>query len=220
MRNKKYYIVFTGLFLILLGFVIYFIDSSKKNKKAIVVLTKDASYAAYQAKSVKVVKVVQKEKSKPKGLPVNYVYEIPNFKRSIPHDLGMKRFVEELDNFQIICNGKNCKRQVLTGKNATTNCGVKRKVKFNVVNGDVVFSKNDLRYLKSYTKIVGDLYIKDIDFLKIPQNFYVIGNVYVINSNGVTFMGKNFIDGHIFVKGKSSIRALPYDVTLTGQIFI
>lgn len=218
MTNKRYFIVFTGLFLILLGFFIYFIDSSKQNRKKTVVLTKPASYTAVQTKSVKVVKVVKKEK--PKGLPVNYVYEIPNFKRSIPHDLGMKRFIESLDNFQIICSGKNCKRQVLTGKGAKTTCGIKRKIRFNVVNGDVVFSKNSLQYLRSYTKVVGDLYIKDIDFLQIPHNFYVIGNVYVINSNGVTFMGKNFIDGHIFVKGKSSIRALPYDVTLTGQIFI
>ena len=216
--NKRYYIVFTGLFLILIGFFVYFMDSSKPSVKQITVSTKPNSYSLKATKSLKVVKVVQNEK--PKGLPVNYVYEIPNFKRSIPYSLGMKRFREELDNFQIICSGKNCNRQVLTGVNAKTDCGKKVRRKFNVVNGDVVFSKNDLRYLNSYTKIVGDLYIKDIDFIKIPKNFYVIGNVYVVNSNGVTFMGKNFIDGHIIVKGKSSIRALPYDVKLTGQIFI
>lgn len=216
--NKRYYIVFTGLFLILIGFFVYFMDSSRKATKNVVTLTKPSSYKVKATKSLKVVKVVQKEK--PKGLPVNYVYEIPNFERSIPHYLGTKRFINDLDNFQIICSGKNCKRQVLTGKNAKSNCGKKVRKTFKVVNGDVVFSKNDLRYLNSYTKIIGNLYIKDIDFIKIPKNFYVMGNVYVINSDGVTFMGKNFIDGHIFVKGKSSIRALPYDVKLTGQIFI
>ncbi|MBD5398904.1 hypothetical protein HDR60_05390 [bacterium] len=216
MDNKKYYIVFTGLFLIFVGFFVYFIDSSKKVENKTVSLTKPVSYSV---ETVKVVKVVQAEK--PKGLPLNYVYEIPNFERSIPYYLGTKRFIEELDNFQIICSGKNCNRQILTGKNATTsNCNRKNNVKIKVVRGDVTFSKNNLKYLKSNTKIVGDLYIRDINFLKIPKNFAVIGNVYVINSDGLTFMGKNFIDGHIFVKGKSSIRALPYDVKLTGQIFI
>lgn len=215
MANKRHYIVFTGLFLIFIGFFVYFIDSSKRVVKT-VQSTKPVSYSV---ETMKVVKVVHTEK--PKGLPVNFVYEIPNFERSIPYYLGTKRFINDLDNFQIICNGANCKRQVLTGKNAGTfNCNNKNKVRVKVVRGDVTFSKNDLKYLKSNTKIIGNLYIRDINFLKIPTNFTVIGNIYVINSDGLTFMGKNFIDGHIFVKGKSSIRALPYDVKLTGQIFI
>ena len=210
-QNKRYYVVFTGLFLILVGLFIYFLNPSKKVKKESVGLTKSKLVSS---KSVKKVKA-----EKAKGLPVNFVYEVPNFKKTIPHNVGMKRHIEDMDKMQIVCNGKNCKRQVLTGANAKTYKCAKTK-KQNVIKGDVLFSKNSLKHLKSNTKIVGDLYIKNINFLKIPANFTVIGNIYVINSEGVTFTGKSFIDGHIFVKGKSSVRALPYNVKLNGQIFI
>ena len=33
-------------------------------------------------------------------------------------------------------------------------------------------------------------------------------------------MGNNFIDGHIYLSGKSSVRAFPKTVKMSGQIFI
>ena len=155
-QNKRYYVVFTGLFLILVGLFIYFLNPSKKVKKESAGLTKSKLVSS---KSVKKVKA-----EKAKGLPVNFVYEVPNFKKTIPHNVGMKRHIEDMDKMQIVCNGKNCKRQVLTGANAKTYKCAKTK-KQNVIKGDVLFSKNSLKHLKSNTKIVGDLYIKNINFL-------------------------------------------------------
>ena len=210
-KKKRYYIVFTGLFLVILGMLIYALRPVKKIKKESNVLTK--------VSAVKTVKVVKAEKAK--GLPLNFVYDVPSdYKRTIPHYVGMKRHIEDMDNMQIVCNGKNCKRQVLKTSKVKVYHTKKAKKTLSVVNGNVVFSKNNLKYLKSDVKIIGDLYIKDINFLKIPDNFIVLGNIYLINSEGLTFMGKTYIDGHIFVKGKSSVRALPYNVKLTGQIFI
>ena len=163
-KKKRYYIVFTGLFLVILGMLIYALRPVKKIKKESNVLTK--------VSAVKTVKVVKAEKAK--GLPLNFVYDVPSdYKRTIPHYVGMKRHIEDMDNMQIVCNGKNCKRQVLTTSKVKVYHTKKAKKTLSVVNGNVVFSKNNLKYLKSDVKIIGDLYIKDINFLKIPDNFSI-----------------------------------------------
>lgn len=217
MDKRKYNIIFTGLFLFVLGFVIYFISVPKSKPKNLAKSTKVAKNNYKQIAQVQ--NNVKNEK--PKGLPLHFVYDVPDdYERVVPNYVGTKRFREDLDNFQIVCGSPNCDRQVLTSITVEiVNCKP-HKNNITVLNGDVLFTKGSLKFLKPNVRVMGDLYIKDIDFLKIPNNFDVFGDIYVINSDGLTFMGKNFIDGNIFVKGKSSIRALPYDLKMTGQIFI
>ncbi len=218
MDKKTYNIVFTGILLIFLGFAIYFIVVPKSNKNEVKknpVLTKVNTNNVKNDTKEYVVK-----SEKPKGLPLHFVYDVPvDYEKPLPHYVGTKCFVEELDNFKIVCASANCERQILTSvKVEVIKC--KPRVVKTLLRGDVLFTKGSLKYLKPNVRIIGDLYIKDIDFLEIPKNFDVIGDIYLINSDGLTFLGKNFIDGNIYVSGKSSIRALPYNLKMTGQIFI
>ena len=111
-------------------------------------------------------------------------------------------------------------KKAVTTKSSSVFKPKKKAKKIKVIRGNVIFEKGNLSFLKSNTKIVGDLYIKNVNFIKIPKNFQVEGNIYLVNSDGLTFMGDNFIDGHIYLSGKSSIRAFPKSVKMTGQIFI
>lgn len=213
----NYRVVFGGIFLVILGSFLYFIAPSKKPVK---LKSKAINFVKTKRQDVKVIEVVVCDSRD--GLPLNFVYDAPDeYKRQIPWDLGMKHYIEDLDGLRIVCASQNCDKQVLTTKYAKVQkLKDTTKVSVTFIDGDVELSKNNLEYLKSNIRIVGDLYIRDINFLKIPKNFSVIGNVYVINSEGLTFMGDNLIDGHIFLRGYGSIKALPNNVKLTGQIFI
>ncbi len=209
-EQKRYVIVFTGLLLIFLGGILFLNKPSESEKTMI----------------VKTISKVTEEKSSNQFVPyerptkLNHTYYS---ELSISSDEGIKEYDGDkyMDEFRVVCSGKNCKKQILTSKNSFVfNKTSSHKKKVEVVKKDVVFSKGNLNHLKENVKIVGNLYVKDINFLKIPKNFKVIGNVYVINSEGLTFMGNNFIDGHIYVQGKGSIRAFPKTVRMTGQIFI
>lgn len=216
-EQKRYVFVFTGLFLIILGGLLYM----KSLKKSPVYQQKEAIKAYIRANKVEKVENVFVPYDRPTKL--NFVYdEGVDFKRSVSLKAGLKKYLgdKHLSDLKVVCNGKNCSRQVVTSKDTAVFKPKKKPRKVNVVNGDVVFEKGNLSYLKSYTKIVGDLYIRDINFIKIPKHFQVEGNIYLINSDGLTFMGDNFIDGHIYLSGKSSIRAFPKSVKMTGQIFI
>ena len=215
-EQKRYLLVFTGLFLMILGGLLY-IKTYKKSAKEI----KKNQIRAY---------IIANKEDKPENIfvpfdrptKVNFVYDDAPFKRDIPISAGLKEYRNDkyLNNAKIVCNGKNCRRQALVSKNAKVVKIRKAGKSVNVIDGNVLLSKNNLKKLKSNTRINGDLYIKDINFLRIPKDFCVVGNVYVINSQGLTFMGNNFIDGHIFVSGKSSLRAFPKNVKITGQIFM
>ncbi len=216
-EQKRYVLVFTGLFLMILGGLIY-MKTYKKSAKEI----KKAEVRAY---------IAAHKEDKPENIFVpysrptklNYVYdEEIVFERSIPLSAGLKKFAGDryLSESKLLCNGKNCRKQVLTSKKTKVVKYKKTAKKTTVVHGDVLFTKGNLKYLKSNVRIEGNLYIKDINFVKIPKNFQVIGNIYLINSDGLSFLGNNFIDGHIFVSGKSSVRAFPKSLKMTGQIFI
>ncbi len=216
-EQKRYVLVFTGLFLMIVGGILFLkslnrsaIDSEKFKVKAYIVANK-----------------VEKPENifVPFNRPtkLNYIYdEGKEFKRDIPMTMGLKKYVGDkyLDDYRIVCAGKNCSRQVLTSQESFVLKNKNISPKTLLVKGDIVFSKGHLDYLKSNTCILGDVYIKDIDFLKIPKNFKVLGNIYLVNADGVTFMGDNLVDGHIYLSGKSSVRAFPKSVKLTGQIFI
>ena len=216
-EQKRYVLVFTGLFLMILGGLIY-MKTYKKSAKEV----KKAEIRAY---------IATHKENKPENIFVpyprptklNFVYdEGIEFKRDIPLSAGLKKYTGDryLSKSKILCNGKNCRKQVLTSKKTNVIKCKKSAKKTTVVRGDVLFTKGNLKYLKSDVRIEGDLYIKDINFVKIPKNFQVIGNIYLINSDGLSFLGNNFIDGHIFVSGKSSLRAFPKSLKMTGQIFI
>ncbi len=215
-EQKRYLLVFIGLFLMILGGIIY-MKTYKKSEKEI---KKD---------KIKVY-IMANEKVKPENIfvpfakptKVNFVYDDGvEFKRGIPLSLGMKSYTGDkiLNNSKLLCNGKDCRKQVLTS-NKTKVVKHKKAEKYTIISGNVLFTKGHLEYLKSNVKIEGDLYIKDINFVKIPKNFHIIGNVYLINSDGLSFLGNNFIDGHIFLSGKSSVKAFPKTLKMTGQIFI
>ena len=216
-EQKRYVLVFTGLFFMILGGIIY-MKSYRKSAKEI----KKSEVRAY---------IMANKEDKPENIfvpfarptKVNFVYDDGvEFKRGIPLSAGLKDYAGDtfLNSSKIVCNGKNCRKQVLTSKNTKVFKRKKEAKRLTVVSGNVLFTKGHLEYLKSNTRIEGDLYIKDINFLKIPKNFQVIGNVYVINSDGLSFLGNNFIDGHIFLSGKSSVRAFPKSLKMTGQVFI
>ena len=216
-EQKRYILVFTGLFLIIIGGLLYI----KSLKKSPVYQKKEVIKAYIKANKKEKIENIFVPYNKPTKL--NFVYdEGIDFKRSVSLNAGLKKYDgdKNISDLKVLCNGKNCSRQVLTSKDTAVFKPKKKSKKITVVNGDVVFKKGNLAHLKSNTKIVGDLYIKDINFIKIPKNFQVEGNVYLINSDGLTFMGDNFIDGHIYLSGKSSIRAFPKSVKMTGQIFI
>ncbi|MDR2098730.1 MAG: hypothetical protein LBO78_01750 [Rickettsiales bacterium] len=227
-NKKRYKLVFTGIFLVIIGGLIYYCSTRKgcqnsesaKGESYLIRVRRGNNIEDFRAESLPRPEV---RNFRYKSQPLNFVYEAEEFEPSIPHDIGLKRGFDysDLDGLKVVCGSKMCDKQVLTAKSAKTIRASKPKPeKVKVVNGSVLFSKDSLKYLQSNVRVMGDLYIRDIDFLKIPKNFSVMGNVYITNSEGVTFMGGNFIDGHIFVRGKSSVRALPYNVKLTGQIFI
>ncbi|MBR1544499.1 MAG: hypothetical protein IJ638_00960 [Alphaproteobacteria bacterium] len=216
-EQKRYALVFTGLFLMILGGFIY-MKTYKKSAKEI----KKAEIRAY-------IKANKEDKSENIFVPfarptkVNFVYDdVVEFKRSIPLSAGLKKYAGDrhLSRSKLLCNGKNCRKQVLTSKNTSVVRCKKPSSRVKVISGNVLFTKGHLEYLKSDIRIEGDLYIKDISFVKIPKNFHVIGNIYLINSEALSFAGNNFIDGHIFVSGKSSVKAFPKTLKMTGQIFI
>ena len=218
-EQKRYVFVFTGLFLVILGGLLY-IRSSINSKK---VAEKNAVIAYIKANKVEKTENIFVPYPRPTKL--NFVYDKDiDFKRTISLRAGLKKFTGDkyLNNYRVVCGGKNCKRQVVTTKNTAVFKSVNslRRSKVKVLNGDVMFSKGNLSALKPNTYIIGDVYIQDINFVKIPKNFRIDGNIYLINSEGLTFMGNNFIDGHIYLSGKSSVRAFPKTVKMSGQIFI
>lgn len=216
-EQKRYVLVITGLFLMILGGLVY-MKTYKKSPKEV----KKAEIRAY----IKANKVEKPENIfVPFNRPtkVNFVYDDGiEFKRSISVYDGLKAYSgdKKLNDYAVLCNGKNCRKQVVTSKKTGVVKCKKLAKKTTVVRGNVLFTKGNLKYLKSDVRIEGDLYIKNINFVKIPKNFQVIGNIYIINSEGLTFLGNNFIDGHIYVNGKSSLRAFPKSLKMTGQIFI
>ena len=214
-EQKRYVLVFTGLFLMILGGLLFIKADMKKAKK-----NKKSNVLAYMIGS--------KEES-PENIFVpcarptklNFVYdEGVEFKREIPLNAGLREYKDtSLDDVTVFCNGRNCEKQIV-GKNNVDVLMYKKAPKPKVFYGNVMFSKGNLKYLKSGMKIVGDLYIKNLNFIRIPKGFKVVGNVYIENSDGVNFLGNNFVDGHIFLSGKSSLKALPKSFKMTGQIFM
>ena len=216
-EQKRYLTVFTGFILVILGGLLYMQSLQKSSKFQ----EKQAVKAFIKANQRKKVENVFVPYSRPTKL--NFVYDDGiEFKRSVSLQAGLKKFVgdKHINDWKVVCNGKNCSRQVLTSKATNVLKSVKNDKKVKVIRHNVVFSKGKLDLLKSNTKIIGDVYIKNINFIRIPKNFKVEGNIYVINSNAITFMGDNLIDGHIYLSGKSSIRAFPKSVKMTGQIFM
>lgn len=216
-EQKRYVLVFTGLFLMILGGFVY-MKTYKKSAKEV----KKAEIRAY-------IKANKEDKPENIFVPfarptkVNFVYDDGvEFKRGISLSAGLKNYASDryLNKAKLLCNGKNCRKQVLTSKKTNVVKFKKSSSKVKVISGNVLFTKGHLEYLKSNVRIEGDLYIKDINFVKIPKNFHVIGNIYLINSEALSFAGNNFVNGHIFVSGNSSLKAFPKTLKMTGQIFI
>ncbi|MDR3126183.1 MAG: hypothetical protein LBT92_00955 [Rickettsiales bacterium] len=86
--------------------------------------------------------------------------------------------------------------------------------------GSVVITKNTVGELKCSGVILGDLYIANIDGLKLPEKMVVMGSVYVYNSVRLSFGPKSYVRGNIFVRGRSSIKTLSKGTLLGGQIFV
>jgi hypothetical protein len=86
--------------------------------------------------------------------------------------------------------------------------------------GSVVVTKKTVGDLKCNGVILGDLYIANIDGLKLPENMVVMGSVYVYNSTRLSFGPKSYVRGNIFVRGRSSIKTLSSGTLLGGQIFV
>ena len=231
-KKKMYLIVFAGIVLIAAGVLLYRFsrpkESAETSKNSVTttitmerVIKADAlksnDVGNFRADSMPGPAVVN---IRYKSQPLDFVYEKRGFAPSVPHYVGTRRPSSGLDGLRIVCAGKECERQVITSKIAEVANPCPARVKPTIVKGDVVFSKSTMKKMRGNMRIIGNLYIEGVDYIKIPRNFMVIGDVYVIDSEGVTFMGASTIDGNIFVRGRSSIRALPRDVSLTGQIFI
>ena len=242
-EQKRYIIVFTGLFLMVLGGLLYLNSQNKKSNSA---NKKNKPNAELQI----LIKNAKKPENiftpYPRPTKVNYIYgEDTKFMRTIPNSYGTISYSGDgyLNNLRLVCGGKNCPRQVIINKRtakydiATLNRMIanhkqvrvtkmmakstaSQKVKTNVIRGDVVITKGELSALKPNTKIVGNVYIKNINSLRIPHNFKVEGDMYVINSEGVTFVGDSRVNGQVYVYGKSSIKAVPSTVKISGQIFV
>ena len=105
-------------------------------------------------------------------------------------------------------------------RNVRVNIKKHTNKKVKVIRGNVEITKGQLDALKPNTKIVGNLYIRNVNFLRIPENFIVEGDVYIVDSEGVTFVGDSRVNGQVYVYGKSSIKSVPSSVKITGQIFV
>jgi hypothetical protein len=229
-KKKRYLIVFTGIILIIAGIVLYAFSLPKESvtkSKDVITTTvtierttrrsrRDNNIENFRAESLPKPEVVN---FRYKSQPLNFVYDKKS-ENPIPHYIGTKRPSSDLDGLRIVCSGKECERQLITAKSAKVSKPCKPAPKIEVVRSDVVFAKDSLKYLKSNVRIMGNLYIEGVDFIRIPKDFMVVGDVYITDSEGVTFTGRSFIGGNIFVRGRSSMRALPHDVKMTGQIFI
>ena len=108
-EQKRYVLVFTGLFLMIIGGLVY-MRSDKKSAKEM----KKAEVRAY---------IMANKEYKPENIfvpfarptKVNFVYDDGvEFKRSIPLSAGLKKYVgdKKLSKSKILCNGKNCNRQI------------------------------------------------------------------------------------------------------------
>ena len=218
-EQKRYILVFTGIFLIILGGLIY-LNSSKKTT---VNDEKKAQILAFiETNKVERPENIFKPCEKPSKL--NFIYdEHLDFKRSIPLDAGMKsaNMNKYLNNLKVVCSGKNCRNQVVTVKDTYVLKKTRTVAKkINVIEGNLEITAGHVKKIKSDTVVKGDLYIVGVNFLRVPKNFKVYGNIYLVDSEGLTFMGNNYIDGNIYLSGHSSIRAFPKTMKMTGQIFI
>lgn len=89
----------------------------------------------------------------------------------------------------------------------------------NINNSKVlVITYNNLSCLKSGDIVDGSIYIKGVNFYKMPK-LIVKGNVYLKNSRGLKIAENSVINGNIFVKSDSSIKPID-NVDFKGQIFI
>ncbi|MDR1476821.1 MAG: hypothetical protein LBI17_01685, partial [Rickettsiales bacterium] len=216
-KKKRHVVVFTGIILVIAGIVLYAFSLPKESvTKSKDVITTAVTIEKSVRRSNNIENFSAESLPKPevsnfryKSQPLNFVYEGKNVDR-IPHYIGTKRPGSDLDGLRIVCSGKQCERQLITAKSAKARKPRKPAPATEVVRGDVVFAKDSLKYLKSNVRIVGNLYIEGVDFIRIPKDFMVVGNVYITDSEGVTFMGRSLIDGNIFVRGRSSMRALPH----------
>ena len=228
-EQKRYIIVFTGLFLMIIGGLIFLNTKSKK----------DTTNTNSAKAELKILIENNKKEAKPENIFVayprptklNYIYdENTKFQRTISETRGTITYTGDkyLGNLQVVCGGSNCSRQVVTHKKAivydipTMHRMLAKQAmpKPRTIRGNVVITKGKLDALKPNTKIIGNVYIKNINYIRIPKNFTVNGDIYVINSEGVTFIGNSRVNGQVYVYGKSSIKAIPSSVKISGQILI
>ena len=130
-EQKRYLLVFTGLFLMILGGLLY-IKTYKKSAKEI----KKDQIRSY---------IIANKENKPENIfvpfnkptKVNFVYDDIHFKRKLPVSAGLKEYRNDryLNNAKVVCNGKNCKRQALVSKNAKVIKIRKSGKNVNVIDG-------------------------------------------------------------------------------------
>ena len=252
-EQKRYTFVFTGLFLMILGGILYLNHlNNKKNLSDTNVKTRAEVKIRIENSGLKRAENIFIPYTRPTKL--NYIYgENVTFVRGIPSSQGTIEYTGDkyINNLRVVCGGPNCSRQVVTRKkssgirnwqvskkstmretlynmtrsyNGENNVHINTKKRTNkkvkVIRGNIEITKGKVEQLKPNTKIIGNLYIRNVNFLRIPENFIVDGDVYIIDSEGITFVGDSRVNGQIYVYGKSSIKSVPSSVKISGQIFV
>ena len=121
------------------------------------------------------------------------------------------------DGLRIVCADFGCVTQVITRKDSARAKKAAAKPAKKFVNGDAVISKDSLPVLEN-TRIAGNLYVRGLDYVKLPRGIEVGGNLVLQDSMNARFAGEAKIAGNILVRGQSSLAALPNSVKLGGQI--
>ena len=209
-ENKKYILVLSGIVLCAIGGLLY--------------ITKP--------KKIKSVAKIKREQIKQLLANNSTLTKENNFKPCVKPTKLNQTFdniikINSISNINNKYNTETIKRDFNTTIKLTFEPKINKRInkyykiiKTKIVRGNLYLSKGNLEYLKPNTDIVGDVYINNIDRLKIPYNVRIAGNIYLNNSKGLTFVGNNIVTGHIFVEGVSSIKTLPESSFIKGQIFI
>ena len=223
-KHANYIIVFTGIILVVAGLAIRGFQKKNDKKNHLAKAPATAAGKTKRANDIENFRAtitlkneVSNARAKSKGL--NYAYGVEDFKPSLPANAGERpRARDKVDGLTLTCFD-DCRTQILAKRRAVERFE-RAYGPAETHRGDVRLGKKNVAELKENTRIVGNLYISNLNNVRIPCGFSVSGNIYVRNSKNVRFMGDNLIDGSVFLKGASSIRALPGGVILTGQIFI
>jgi hypothetical protein len=140
-EQKRYILVFTGLFLMVLGGIIYF---NHKNQK------ENLSNENIQTKAELKIRIENAGTKKanifvPYARPtkLNYIYgENVTFIREIPSTQGTVKYTGDkyMNNLRVVCGGPNCSRQVVTRKKSNisnwqaSNGSTMRETLYNIQN--------------------------------------------------------------------------------------